>query len=398
MSDNLKYASIIALAGILFFLLGNSVLSSSLNNLTELGRELKTQPTSIQDWTLSNEAPFKYRVLHKYLVQSTYVLSGQSENPRVFFTIYKGWALVFYISVLLSFFYLLKTLKFNNSWSLAGTLFLLLCPPFIMAYSLPVHTREDMLGYTLLVCGLICIFKNKYILLMACTCAGVLCRETLLVLPLFYMYYAQKETIFKRFLPLALGILVFVLLRLFIGYERYNLSEGLYWNLDNPEQVIGFGFLTFGFFWLPFFLMYLRQKGSLEKFSPEVRAIVKSAPWMLGIVIITTFLGGIFNEIRLLFLSFPWVLISSLTYMHQKSHVLKIYGSNSNIICYFMPALVLFSILTYFLVTRADSIIPPSRYPIPFKQWIAFTMLHITLLILFTKFFFTRETSKQSIS
>ncbi len=90
------------------------------------------------------------------------------------------------------------------------------------------------------------------------------------------------------------------------------------WNLSHLDQVVGFSFLTFSVLWIPFFIsmhgIYRVKKVTVPS---AMQFIYTSAPAVLSLVIVTTFLGGIFNEIRLLFIFSPSMISIALDYFNR---------------------------------------------------------------------------------
>src|SRR5690606_37978935 len=131
------------------------------------------------------------------------------------------------------FFYLMLTVNFSPKVSFWGTVIFLLSPAIIFAYTLPVHTKEDFLGYAILCLGLIGIIKRNTPLIILCTVLGVTCRETLMLIPFTYLFFSN-DTIYKRLSVAALGFITLITVRVLLGLEKYGaLAQGFYYNVDN---------------------------------------------------------------------------------------------------------------------------------------------------------------------
>jgi hypothetical protein len=260
-------------------------------------------------------------------------------------------------------------------FAFAGAAIFAILPPLLMAYNVPLHTREDTLGYIILIAGLIAIIKNDTASIILTTLIGVLCRETLLLLPFINLFFNKKQNLWIRVLVVILGFGVFLLIRIISGITKYDYWEGLNWNLSNIEQVVGFGYITFGFLWLPFFLSFKKRVQS----SPDTTIITQSGLSVFILVIVTTFMGGIFNEIRLLYLLSPWVIITSLLYYLENKNEIK---SILRLKWYriFLITISLFAISALvILFICALQLKVSSKYDIPYKSWITIGLIQAYL-------------------
>jgi hypothetical protein len=173
-----------------------------------------------------------------------------------------------------------------------------------------VHTHEDTLAYTLLNLGLIAMIRERYLLFCAIVLLGVTCRETLLVLPAVFLL-DQRASWPKRLLPAALGGALFLAIRWSLGTESYNvLRNGLWDNLSRAPNSAAFLFLTFGCFWLLAPVAWWSGPGAPGNVG---RALMfRSAPFAALLIVGTTVLVGRIEEIRLLQLLAPWIIVLAL--------------------------------------------------------------------------------------
>ncbi len=378
------FFALLLLAGITFSV-SNFLLNGSLNEPRNLGGELKSPADSLYLWNISKEPPFKYRVLHKVLVHGSYkVTVGEKNDNEIFFVAYRCGAFLLHSLAILAFYFLLVQINLKET-AFAGAVLFALMPPLLLAYNVPVHTREDTLAYFLLIVGLLSIIKNNTPLILLVAVLGVLCRETLLILPFVNLFFNKNQNIYLRLIISAIPFGVFLLVRLYFGAETYDYWEGLTWNRNNMAQVIGFGYITFGFLWIPFFLRFL---GKRSNFAFNT-VIYDSAPSVFFLVATTTFIGGIFNEIRILYLLFPWVIIIGLHYYtenkieiveHITSKKFKIYAG--------VTALIMLAITTYAvkLISREFT----SQYDIPYLTWAIVASVQVYLGIICLPYFYTK--------
>src|SRR5690606_40721261 len=117
-------------------------------------------------------------------------------------------------------------------------------------------------------------------------CLGVLCRETLLLLPLLYFFWG-KNTWVNRFIMAGIPGILWLSLRLIMGHDEYDVWLGLKWNLDNPEQVVGFLFITFSVCWLPFLFNVIGfSKGNTVN-DVNRRFFFRTAWFSLSVILVT---------------------------------------------------------------------------------------------------------------
>ncbi len=374
------YIAVLLILSLLVFYFTNKLLPSNLSNKERLGKDLKTSPANLYLWKINDEAPFKYRILFKEVVLNSYNLLGNKEDSSSFFITYKIWSGIFYSLAVITYFIFLQILGFKTNLAFSGCLLMLFSTPYLVAYVPPIHTREDILGYLILLLGLIFIIKKKTFWVLLLSIVGFLCRETLLILPLVYFFFSAQEKYWIRYgLPL-LTITTYLVYRIISGVETYDAKQGLLWNLSNPAQVIGFLFLSFGFLWLPFLHCIRRWNSSTDANQETTNLFLKSSLFVVVLVLITTFLGGIFNEIRLLFLAFPWVITVSLNYYRQYSSEFTSRIKKGSYIIFIFGSLIFFIIIAFFTILNINKFIVPSKYGISYQLWAALTFIHLYLV------------------
>lgn len=387
MSSTLKILTFLIFITIGVFFISNEFLGGYLSSANpKLENEINAPAQALYQWELSNQAPFKYRLLFPAIVKgSWHMLATHQQDNEAFFIMYKSWSLVFLITSVLSFFFLIKVTGFDNRWSLLGCSCFLISPPILLAYTLPVHTREDTLAYTLLSLGLICIFQNKIFLFFLISILGIFCRETLLLLPFIFLFFSNYKSFPVRMIMAAIPVGAWVALRISMESGAYDPWEGLKWNLHNMEQVIGFSYVTFSFMWFLFFYGIFNKHKLVEKnANSSITFLYRSGLAVFSLIMITTFLGGIFNEIRLLFLIFPWVIILSLHVLYKnKEYILPIIKTKKYV-AYLLINVTIFGMAFVLLANNYQKFLEPSRFDIRFDIWIAVTLFYTlvtTLLI-----------------
>jgi hypothetical protein len=364
------------------FFISNETLKGYLRSEIFLAREIKTPPQSLHEYRIAEEPPFKYRLIFPALVRGTHDVFFDDGDNSGFFQIYRFWSLFFFVTSCCAFYWLMLKAGFNEVLSLAGTLIYLIMPPMIMAYTLPVHTREDALGYTLFFLGLGFLIGQRRWEFLIVSVLGVVTRETLLLLPLLYLIYGKDESISRKVLITLMPILLWLAIRFAGGPAEYDVWLGLRWNLDNPEQVIGFTFITFNFLWASFFLHYLIYKRNLHYITGDMRFFYRSSLLVLIVLLTTTFLGGIFNEIRLLNLFAPWMIIFFLDCFRNYQKEIRNTLGTKNYKLFALGSLLVCAIMLYFALLYREDLIAPGKYAVPYDQWIIFTVCYTFILLL----------------
>ncbi len=382
---------LVVLAGCTLFI-SNAFLNGSLKSSLYLSRELKSPPDSLYQWNIGTEAPFKYRVLQRSIVLNTYKLITRNKDSNTsFFFIYRAYAILFHVlSILLFRYFLIK--NGMAEIALAGSILYALLPPLLMAYNVPLHTREDTLAYSILTMGLLAIIKNNTFSTLTTILLGVLCRETLLLLAFVNLFFNKKQNLWARLTIALAGFGLFFLIRINSAFDKYNYLEGFNWNIQNPEQVIGFGFIAFGLLWVPFLLSFRTKNQNPVAFS----IITLSGPSVFFLVILTTLMGGIFNEIRLLYLLAPWVIVAALSYyLENKEEITSIFQLKRYRL-FVMITLLLVIIFTAFVMINTHQLVGTSKYDVPYKPWILIAIIQAYLLMISVPIFF-RSLKKMKI-
>jgi hypothetical protein len=335
-------------------------------------------------YEITTKAPFKYRLLFPTIVKSTFTATHSPDDVEGYYHTYKAWSLVFFTASVLAMFFLLRAIGFDQNYSFLGSLIFLFLPPMLMAFTTPVHTREDTLAYTLLFTGLIFLIQERRIPFVVICFLGVLTRETLLLLPLLYLFYAKDENLIRRLAISAAPAVLFVAVRVIIGFDKYDVWEGLKWNLDNPEQVIGFLFITFNVCWIPFLLHLLHYRSSvLSSVGSPVHFFYKSSIFALAVILLTTFVGGIFNEIRLLYLFCPWIVVISVQFVRSNIGLFKNALAEKSYRIYSIAAIIFCLAIVYVIMLNWQRIIVPGKFRVPYEVWILASSAYMLVILLF---------------
>lgn len=346
-----------------------------LQDEASLGKELITPSDSLIDWKLSERAPFKYRILFKGIVLETSSLFFPNTN-RSFYISYVIVSYIIFLTTLLTLYFFLRINGFPERLALLGLGIFLISPVVLMAYKIPVHLREDYLAYLILLVGLVAIYKNNIFVLIVSFSLGAICRETLLILPFTFLFFTKYYSLITRLVLSAIPAIILLFLRLILGYEKFDYFLGFKWNLANPIQVVGFSLITFHFMWVTLVVYLIVRK----RISHSIEYMDKSLLPVLLLVIATTFIGGIFNEIRLLFLAFPWIIISALKVIENNRTIGFSKWFEKSTVKMFLIIQPVFLIVMFYLITNLKYVDKPSRDTQNW-QWIALSLVYFELML-----------------
>ncbi len=379
----IKDRLIIVVFACLVFIVSNMLLNGYLSSYQSLGDEIAAPADALHEWHLNKKAPFEYRILFPAIVLSAWTAT-RGENTAFYWS-YVSISLIFFIGAALAFFQLLLELRFSRRLSLTGVIIFLLLPPLLLAYTLPVHTREDTLAYLILCLGLLFLLRKQYVWFFSICLIGVLCRETLLILPFIFLFFVKDFSFWKRAFLASLPIVAWLALRILVETNKaaYDPLEGFKWNLANPAQVVVFAFITFGPLWILWLggrKLVLRKESS-KNMNERVQMLARSAPWALTLIIVTTFLGGIYNEIRLLYLGFPWVISLSLVFIKAYQDQLRSAINSKGYIRGITGLILLAGVGYYFIFKNQDALLAITQHDIPVLIWLTIGLVMTTITV-----------------
>jgi len=106
----------------------------------------------------------------------------------------------------------------------------------------------------------------------------------------------------------------------------------------------------------------------------------KSMLPVIGLVVAATFIGGIFNEVRLLFLVFPWVIIAMLRVIEKNKQIgFSTWFSKPEIRTYLICQP--FIIFIVFYLSNNINIVRKSAYEVQYYQWIIITLMYFEMML-----------------
>jgi hypothetical protein len=229
----------------------------------------------------------------------------------------------------------------------------------------------------------VCLVKNRRWTFLLIAVAGALCRETLLLLPMLYFFFSDDKVIIRRLFISGLPVLTWLALRLSMGHEEYDVTEGFRWNNNNIEQVFGFLFITFNICWIPFVFLVLRYRTKMMTNNAVRKFFFKSSLLTLFVILATTYLGGIYNEIRLLYLLAPWMILITLDFLESHIREMKSTIFKSGYLIFAAVTILISGVLMYVALKYQNKLIVPGKYAVPYHLWIVISVIYICITIIF---------------
>jgi hypothetical protein len=345
-SLHLRHLFALCIIALSIFWLSNTFFGGYLGNAKQMGLELWASPENLEEWQISHTAPYKYRLLFPLLVNGLYTAFKAIHMPMSFHWVYVWVSFATLVFALCSFYYLALFVRGSAIFGFISVLAFLLSPAIVFSHSVPVHTREDFLAYGILCLGLYMLLRKKYLLFWLLTILGVLCRETLMILPFVFFFFQSKDLeIWKKYFITTSPILIYMVIRWLLWEENvYDIWLGVKWNLENPMQAIFFVFLSFHSFWILYLYRVMHPYPLAQ--DDKLSLFHQSSNWVLLLIMASSFVFGILNEIRLVFLFFPWMILLGLDLVFQSWNVLRYALKN-----------MLFKRLMWFSVALASGII-----------------------------------------
>src|SRR5690606_7085474 len=120
----------------------------------------------------------------------------------------------------------------------------------------------------------------------------------------------------------------------------------------------------------------------LQHPNNKIQFFRKSSLWVFILVFLTTLIAGRFNEIRLLHLLFPWMIIITLLYIKQYIDQIKELFTDSGMMTVTLILLAFFNIAAIIGVDEIRLLFPQSRYIIPYEQWIVITFVYLYIFLI----------------
>ncbi len=252
-------------------------------------------------WAMGERPPFCYRPLFRWLVLAAY--EHVPHEPERFFRLFVAASYVSLLAAAGAFHALLAAVGFTRREAVAAVLLFLTSFPVLFSHDMPVHTREDLLGYASIALTLIAVARDRPIAVALLGALGATIRETCLLGVLPYALVSRQPL---RWQAVAYGVpgATWLLLRAAIDAPAYDyLGVSTSPTLDSPVEALLYLFATFGALWVAAGLRLVDSRPPRHPLlAPRVvllaLAAVAATGWTLGMV----------RENRITYVLFPFVI------------------------------------------------------------------------------------------
>ncbi|MGE0711464.1 MAG: hypothetical protein AB7N76_15870 [Planctomycetota bacterium] len=214
-----------------------------------LGIELHAQDAA-HPWTLGELLPYRYRPAFRALVLTAYRL-GEPGLERFYRVFVVASALSLWLAAL-ALHALLRALGAPTREALLGTGLFFLCFPVLFSHDMPIHTREDLLGYAWIALTLLALVRDRPLLVIALGVTGVAIRETCLLGVLPFAFVSRRPLGWKV-AAYALPGAAWLALRALQnpGGEAYDyLGVSTAPTREFPLEALLYVFAAFGWLWV----------------------------------------------------------------------------------------------------------------------------------------------------
>src|SRR5690606_23494250 len=126
--------------------------------------------------------------------------------------------------------------------------------------------------------------------------------------------------------------------------------------------------------------LWIQIKNGEKKSNFPMAFLKKSALPVFALVFFTTLVGGRINELRLLFLLFPWVIALFLFYVQQSEQIIRETLNRSGYKIYLLICVIIL-IPIYIVVTGRINEFTDGIYEVPYGQWIFLTCLYLFVFL-----------------
>lgn len=227
---------------------GNGALSSPEALFAELHAD-EAEPLE-KPWGIGEELPYRYRPLYRAVVLAVYDQLPH-EGPEAFYGLFVTAGAITLLLAALIFDWYLREIGFSGKQALWGTALFLFGFPVLFSYDMPIHTREDFLGYAWITLTLIAVARDRPWAVVALGVVGVSIRETCLlgVLPYFLV---SKRPRWQQGLAYAIPGAAWLALRVVrstgVSYPYWQISSEP--TLAFPLEAALYLFACFGCLWV----------------------------------------------------------------------------------------------------------------------------------------------------
>jgi hypothetical protein len=254
-------------------------------------------------WGLGLLEPYCYRPLFRALVLAVWgALGGDGDTFHGVFVCLSALSL---LGAAWAFDVLLRALGFASREAMLGVTLFLLGFPVLFAYDIPIHTREDLLGYAWIALTLLFVARDQPAAVALLGAVGVTIRETCLLGVLPFALVSRRPWP-QRLLAYAPGLVAWLGVRVVqappggADYAYVQISTAPLFEF--PVEAALYLFATFGALWVAAALRLLDP-------TPPRHALLapRVALSALAAVALTGWTMGMIREARITYVLFPFV-------------------------------------------------------------------------------------------
>lgn len=254
-------------------------------------------------WAMGRLEPYCYRPLFRALVLAVWgVVGGGGETFLGVFVCLSALSL---LAAAWAFDALLRAIGFSSRAAMVGVSLFLLGFPVLFAYDIPIHTREDLLGYAWIALTLLFVVRDRSTAVALLGAVGVTIRETCLLGVLPFALLSRRPWP-QRLLVYAPGLVAWMGVRVVqsppggADYDYVRISTAPLFEF--PGEAALYLFATFGALWVAAGLRLLDPTPPRHPLLS--RPVVLAA---LAAVALTGWTMGMIREARITYVLFPFV-------------------------------------------------------------------------------------------
>ena len=304
------YAALVA-----FIFLFNAYSCGALAGPRWLGAELHCTPADPASWAQGAQIPYSYRWLFRWIVLHVCALVPGGATVAVFYAVFIGASAVSLLLAVVLLDRFLRAAGITRENARIGGLLFLAGFPIVFAYNMPIHTREDLLGYAAVALLLILVMRDRPVLLALAGALAVNVRETTTLGLLPYLFLSRRP-FWQRVLAV---VPAFIVLRCIrpppgVSHDGYDyFANGLGVNLNAPSEAFFYMFAAFGVLWVLVPLGFRERRRAGRGGFQDIFGL----PGLLAIAlaVAVNMSLGMMRECRIVYVAAPFVIGFALEYL-----------------------------------------------------------------------------------
>lgn len=256
-------------------------------------------------WGLGLLEPYCYRPAFRALVLAFW--AGLGGGEATFYGVFVTLGALSLLGAAWAFHLLLGRLGFDARHTRLGVALFLLGFPALFAYDIPIHTREDLLGYAAIALTLVFVARDEAVPVAILGALGATVRETCLLGVLPFALVSRRPWP-QRLLAYAPGAVAWLGVRAAQGppggsrYEYVSISTAPLF--ERPGEAALYLFATFGALWVAAALRLFADPRP-PRHPLLARRVVLLA---VGAVAATGWTMGMIREARITYVLFPFII------------------------------------------------------------------------------------------